>query len=80
MININLTYHCQGLKVKGQPWNLSIEKQLFSDEHICNPCGGFTMEDIWDSILSEADKTFVRLDFFPPLPTCEVKAPVLSVI
>ena len=38
------------------------------------------MEDIWDPILSEADKTFVRLDFFPPLPTCEVKALVLSVI
>ena len=38
------------------------------------------MEDIWDPILSEADKTFVRLDFFPPLPTCGVKAPVLSVI
>ena len=38
------------------------------------------MEYIWDPILSEADKTFVRLDFFPPLPTCEVKAPVLSVI
>ena len=35
------------------------------------------MEDIWDPILSEADKTFVRLDFFPPLPTCEVKAPRL---
>ena len=32
---------------------------------------------IWDSILSE---TFVRLDFFPPLPTCGVKAPALSVI
>ena len=38
------------------------------------------MEYIWDPILTEADKTFVRLDFFPPLPTCEVKAPVLSVI
>ena len=38
------------------------------------------MEYIWDPILTEADKTFVRLDFFPPLPTRGVKAPVLSVI